>query len=122
MGLVKLDPAVVGLAEDAVEHDEVVVRVVGDVGGDLAHAPGVAGSASRGRSPHSGPGRSHGQNAALQVTPEVALDPLRQSAAHGVGLGCPGSAMALARIDLRGAAIAEADTRTRRTTYFRLRR
>ena len=31
-----------------------------------------------------------GQNAALEVAPEVALDPLRRSVAHGVGLDRPG--------------------------------
>ncbi len=37
-----------------------------------------------------GPSEAMGQNAALEVGPEVPLDPLRQSAAHGVGLGRSG--------------------------------
>jgi len=65
-------------------------NVVGEVGGDLAHAPGVAGradaSALAGERDQplvaavltAGPGKAIGQNAALQVAPEVALDPLRQ--------------------------------------------
>jgi hypothetical protein len=162
MGRVKLDLAVVGLAEDAVEDDEVVMRVdveggaeamkeadsselgvrrrswaraperganrtqqdlehgagdahvvmevrtealgerehplpcghvwqhvVGEVGGNLAHAASVAGradaSALAGERDQplvatvltAGPSEAMGQNAALEVAPEVPLDPLR---------------------------------------------
>jgi hypothetical protein len=74
-------------------------HVVGEVRGDLAHTPGVAGGAdaaalARERDQPlvaatltTGPREAMGQNAALEVAPEVAFDPIRQSVAHGVGLG-----------------------------------
>jgi hypothetical protein len=76
-------------------------HVVGEVRGDLAHTPGVAGGANAAAlagerdqplvaaALTAGPGEAMGQNAARQVAPEVALDPLRQSVAHGVGLDRP---------------------------------
>jgi hypothetical protein len=74
-------------------------HVVGQMGSDLAHAPGVARRADasalarEGDQPlvaailATGPGEPMGQNAALRVGPEVTLDPLRQSVSGGVGLG-----------------------------------
>jgi len=76
-------------------------HVVGEVGGDLAHAPGVTGRADASALAREGneplvaasltarSSKSVGQNAALQVAPEIPLDPLRQSAARGVGRGRP---------------------------------
>jgi hypothetical protein len=77
-------------------------HVVGEVRGDLAHTPGVAGGAyaaalARERDQPlvaatltTGPRETMGQNATLEVAPEVAFDPIRQSVAHGVGLGRSG--------------------------------
>jgi hypothetical protein len=74
-------------------------HVVGEVGGDLAHAPGIARRAdapalARERDQPlvtailaAGPCESIGQNAALEVAAEVAFDPLRQSVAHRVVRG-----------------------------------
>ena len=75
--------------------------MVGKVGGDLAHAAGVAGGANatalaRERDQPfvatvltASPSEAVGQDAALEVAPEVALDPLGHAKAHGVGSGLP---------------------------------
>ena len=64
-------------------------HVVGEVCGDLAHPPGVAGGADAAAlagerdqplvaaTLTTGPGEAMSQNAALEVAPEVALDPFR---------------------------------------------
>jgi hypothetical protein len=64
-------------------------HVVGEVGSDLAHAPGVARRADASARTRerdqplmaailaTGPGEAMGQDAALQAAPEIPLDPLR---------------------------------------------
>jgi hypothetical protein len=75
--------------EHPLPYGNVRQHVVGEVGGDLAHAAGVTGgayaSALAGERDQplvaavltASPSEAMGQNAALEVAPEVPLDPLR---------------------------------------------
>ena len=87
--VVEVRTQALGDREHPLPCGDVWQHVVGEVSGDLAHAPGVARRAdasalTRERNQPlvaallaTGPGEAIGQDAALQVAPEIPLDPLR---------------------------------------------